>query len=434
MAAAERHGIALIDLVAVNLYPFEETVAKPDVTLAAAIENIDIGGPSMVRSAAKNYQSVVIVCNPERYPELLRELRENAGEASDETRAALALEAFSHTARYDCAIYNYLSAHAGPEERFPSFFLQPYEREAELRYGENPHQAAAFYRKISPTPLGLAAAKQLHGKALSFNNYLDLETVLAFVREFDEPAAIVVKHNSPCGAAVGVTLDEAYRDALATDPLSAFGGIIGLNRPVDGDTAQAIVDGMVQHGFMECALAPGYQPEALEALRQRKNLRLLELPDLVKADRWMLKHVSGGLVVQSPDGETEPGELKTVTERAPSAEEEAALRFAWVVCKHTKSNAIVIARERKAVGIGGGLTSRVDAAKLAVEKAGDRARGAVLASDAFFPQPDAVRVAAEAGVTAIMQPGGSINDEQAIAACNEQDVAMVFTGIRHFRH
>jgi phosphoribosylaminoimidazolecarboxamide formyltransferase/IMP cyclohydrolase len=384
LAAAEQHGIELIDLVAVNLYPFEQTVARPSITLMDAIENIDIGGPSMVRSAAKNYRSVAVICNPARYPEVLDEMRGSGGEVSDATRARLALEAFAHTARYDSAIYSYLSQQVVGPSLFPGVFLQPYERVSELRYGENPHQQAAFYRRSLPEPIGLGAARQLHGKALSFNNYLDLEAVLGFVREFEEPAAIVVKHNSPCGAALGDSLPEAYRDALATDPLSAFGGIIGLNQTVDRDTAQEILDGIERHGFMECVLAPGYRPEALE--------------------------------------------------RAPTKEEEASLRFAWLVCKHTKSNAIVIVRDRKAVGIGGGVTSRVDAAGLAVQKAGDRAQGGVLASDAFFPYPDAVEVGADAGVTAVIQPGGSRNDDQAVALCDKRNIAMVFTGERHFRH
>ena len=439
MAAAERHGITLIDMVVVNLYPFEQTIGKPDIELAEAIENIDIGGPSMLRSAAKNYRSVAVICNPGRYQGVLDEMRANDGEISDATRAQLAVEAFSHTARYDMAIYNYLSVQAGGDAQLPGLFLQPYERVDELRYGENPHQRAAFYRRAALHQVGLAAARQLHGKQLSFNNYLDLDTVLGFVREFQEPAAMIVKHNSPCGAALGETLVQAYTDALATDPLSAFGGIIGLNRGVDPETAQAILDGIEQHGFMECVLAPGYHPGALAALQQKKNLRLLELPDLRASDPWALKQVAGGLVVQSPDDQSDAAELKVVTKRSPTADEEAALRFAWVVCKHTKSNAIVIGRGKVAVGIGGGVTSRVDAAHLAVEKAVARARGAVLASDALIPFPDVIEVGAKAGVTAIIQPGGSLlvragGDEQAIAACDKHGMAMVFTGVRHFRH
>jgi len=433
-AAAEKHGIELIDLVAVNLYPFEETVAKPGVTLEEAIENIDIGGPSMVRSAAKNHRYVTVISNPADYELVLEEMRRTGGEVSDETRARLAREAFAHTARYDAAIYAYLSQQGGEAERFPEFFLQPWQKVADLRYGENPHQQAAFYRRAMATPIGLGAARQLHGRELSFNNYLDLETVLGFVAEFERPAAMVVKHNSPCGAAAGDSLAQAYKDALDTDPMSAFGGIIGLNKTVDVETAQAILDGIQKHGFMECVLAPGYAPEALEMLKSKRDLRLLELPDLRAADPWALKHVTGGLVVQTPDAASDPTEMKVATKRAPTPEEEAALRFAWIVCKHTKSNAIVIAQGDKAVGIGGGLTSRVDAARLAVEKAGERAKGAVLASDAFFPYSDAVAAGADAGVTAIIQPGGSRNDEEAIDLCDERNLAMVFTGARHFRH
>jgi phosphoribosylaminoimidazolecarboxamide formyltransferase/IMP cyclohydrolase len=432
MEAARRHNITLIDLVAVNLYPFERTVARAGVTLAEAIENIDIGGPSMVRSAAKNHRFVTIICNPARYPTVLEELRQHGGEVSDVTRSLLAREAFAHTAAYDSAIYNYLEAQAGGSQ-FPEVFLQPYLKASSLRYGENPHQQAAFYRRAG-APAGLAAARQLHGKELSFNNYLDLEAVLGFVREFRRPAAIIVKHNSPCGAAAADTLAQAYRDALATDPLSAFGGIIGLNQPVEAETAQAILDGMQQYGFMECVLAPGYEPAALAALQAKRDLRLLDLPDLAAADPWAFKQVTGGLVVQSPDRAGDPTEMKAVTKRAPTADEEAALHFAWIVCKHTKSNAIVLAQGAKAVGIGGGVTSRVDAAELAVKKAGQRARGAVLASDAYFPFPDAVEAAAKAGVTAIAQPGGSLGDEKAIAACDKHGMAMVFTGVRHFRH
>jgi phosphoribosylaminoimidazolecarboxamide formyltransferase/IMP cyclohydrolase len=434
MAAAERHGITLIDMVVVNLYPFEQTIARPNIELAEAIENIDIGGPSMLRSAAKNYRSVAVICNPGRYQGVLDEMRANDGEISDATRAQLAVEAFSHTARYDMAIYNYLSVQAGGDAQLPGLFLQPYERVDELRYGENSHQRAAFYRLARVEQSGLAAARQLHGKQLSFNNYLDLDTVLGFVREFQGPAAMVVKHNSPCGAALGNTLTQAYRDALATDPLSAFGGVIGLNREIEAETAEAILDGIGRYGFMECVLAPAYSADALSALREKKNLRLLELPNLGEGDPWRIKQVSGGLLVQTPDTAGELSELKVATKRAPTEEEISALRFAWVVCKHTKSNAIVIARERKAVGIGGGVTSRVDAARLAVTKAGDRAKGAVMASDAYFPFPDAIEAAAAAGVTAVIQPGGSLNDEEAIAACDKYGMAMVFTGVRHFRH
>ena len=434
MAAAEKHGITMIDLVVVNLYPFEQTVARPDVTLDEAIENIDIGGPAMLRSAAKNHRYVTAICNPQRYPGVLDEMQKLGGEVPEDSRARLAREAFAHTARYDAAIYNYLAHHIVGAETFPGLFLHPYQKTTDLRYGENPHQEGAFYRRLTLTPLGLAAARQLHGKALSFNNYLDLEAVLGFVREFQRPAAIIVKHNSPCGAAAAESLRQAYLDALATDPMSAFGGIIGCNQPVDLATAQAILDGIQQYGFMECVLAPGYHQEAVAALSVKKDLRLLELPDVSATDPWAFKQVTGGLIVQTRDTPGEPEGMRAVTKRAPTPEERAALRFAWVVCKHTKSNAIVIAQGSKAVGIGGGVTSRVDAAELAVKKAGERAQGAVLASDAYFPYPDAVEAAAKAGVTAIIQPGGSRGDEQAIAACDKHGMTMVFTGVRHFRH
>ena len=438
MAAVREHGITLIDLVAVNLYPFELTVSRPGVSLAEAIENIDIGGPSMVRSAAKNYRFVTVICDPQRYAAVLEEMQRNGGEVSDSTRARLALEAFCHTSRYDCAIYNYLSGQIVGAETFPGFFLHPFEKVSDLRYGENPHQQGAFYRRQQVTPVGLAAARQLHGKERSFNNYLDLDAVLGFVQEFQQPAAIVVKHTSPCGAALGETLAQAYRDALATDPMSAFGGIIGLNQIVDLETAQAILQGIERHGFMECVLAPGYEPEALEALKTKRDLRLLELANLRGHDPWDFKHVCGGMVVQSRDELGDPVTLRTVTARAPTAEEEKSLRFAWIVAKHTKSNAIVLARGTKAVGIGGGVTSRVDAARLAVQKAGDRAKGAVMASDAFFPYPDALEAGIAAGITAVIQPGGSRaadgGDRAAIAACDRAGVAMVFTDVRHFRH
>jgi phosphoribosylaminoimidazolecarboxamide formyltransferase/IMP cyclohydrolase len=434
LASAAEHGIAMIDLVVVNLYPFQATIAKPGVTLAEAIENIDIGGPSMVRSAAKNHRFVTIVTDPKRYEAILAEMRAHGGEVTAETRNLLALQAFAHTARYDAAIYNYLQQQYQPEEVLPEYFLQPYERVAQLRYGENPHQQAASYRRQTPAPLGLAAARQLHGKELSFNNYLDLEAVLGFVREYREPAVMIVKHNNPCGAALGKTLVQAYQEALATDPVSAFGGIIGLSQAVDDETAAAIMEGIEKYGFMECLLAPGYSPEALRRLTSKRDLRLLELPGLAAADPWAVKQVTGGLVVQTPDGEGEPAEMRVATRRSPTESELAALRFAWIVSKHTKSNSIVLTKGTAAVGIGGGVTSRVDAARLAVEKAGARAAGAVMASDAYFPYPDAVEVAARAGVTAIIQPGGSRNDQAAIQTCDQFDIAMVFTGVRHFRH
>ncbi|UCH34877.1 MAG: bifunctional phosphoribosylaminoimidazolecarboxamide formyltransferase/IMP cyclohydrolase [Armatimonadota bacterium] len=434
MAAAREHGIELIDMVVVNLYPFRQTVAKPGVSLAEAVEQIDIGGPSMVRSAAKNHAYVAIVCRPERYEEVLAELQTCDGELSDETRLNLAVEAFGHTASYDAAINTYLGSQTA-REAMPDVLIHAWDKQQDLRYGENPHQAGAFYGDSTHAPAGLAGAKQLHGKELSFNNFLDLDAAMAIVADFAEPTAAIFKHTSPCGAASADTLVQAYRDALDCDPLSAFGGIIGLNRPVDGDTAQAILDGIKTYGFMECVVAPEYQPDALESLKAKRDLRLVEAPRLCIPDRYDFKRVAGGLIVQDLDrfADDEP-ELTFPCDKQVADELISSLRFAWRVAKWVKSNAIVIARDLKTVGIGGGVTSRVDAVWLAVRKAGDRARGAVLASDAFFPKPDAIEVAAEAGVVAIVQPGGSLGDQEAIDMCNRLGIAMAFTGRRHFRH
>lgn len=434
MKAAQEHGIEPIDMVVVNLYPFQETIVRPEVTLQEAIENIDIGGPSMLRSAAKNYRSVAVICDPTRYPEILEELKSKDGELSPATHASLAVEAFRHTAEYDAAIHTYLEGESAEPGALPDRLSPVWKKVQELRYGENPHQKAAFYVDVDSELHGLGAAQQLQGKELSFNNYLDLEAVLSLVREFEKPAACVVKHLTPCGAATADSLAPAYRDALECDPLSAFGGIIGLNREVDEETAQAILEGIQKYGFMECILAPGYADSALELLRSKRDLRLLELLDLKLQDPFDFKRVTGGLLMQELDVLTQAGDWRIVTQASPTKEQAAALRFAWVVCKHTRSNAIVIAQGSKAVGIGGGVTSRVDAMELAIKKAGQRAQGAVLASDAFFPKPDAVQAAAQAGVTAIIQPGGSKGDQEAIQVCNQHGIAMVFTGMRHFKH
>ena len=434
MRVAAEHGIRMIDMVVVNLYPFEATTAKPGVTLEDAIENIDIGGPSMVRSAAKNYRSVAIVTSPARYDRILQEMREHGGAVTDRTRAELAVEAYTLTAGYDTAISSWLRKHMLGETGLPAALAFRGEKQQDVRYGENPHQAAAFYRTAGVTPYGLAAAQVLQGKELSFNNYLDLEAVLSGVREFTEPTAYIVKHTSPCGVASHPLLAQAYRDALECDPLSAFGGIVGLNRTVDAETAQAMLEGMAKYGFLECILAPAFSAEAREMLAAKKNLRLLELSDLCAQDAYDFKRVTGGFVVQQPDTLTDPTELKVVTKVALTPEQLAELRFAWRVMKTTKSNAIVYAKGTKTVGIGGGLYSRVDANKLAAEKAGARARGAVLASDAFFPAVDNIEVAHTAGIVAIIQPGGSIKDQDVIAACDQYAIAMVFTGVRHFKH
>ena len=435
MEMAKKHSIQMIDMVVVNLYPFEATIAKPGVSLEEVIENIDIGGPTMLRSAAKNYKSVAVVCNPARYEEILAEMRANNGVISEETCAKLAVEVFSRTSAYDGTITGYLGKKLipGAEAALPAELRLAYEKVEDLRYGENPHQQAAFYRKVALKPTGLAAAKQLQGKQLSYNNYLDLEAVLGFVRECKEPAAIIVKHNSPCGAATADTLVQAYNDALACDPVSAFGGIIGLNRKLDVATAEAIIQGIEKYGFMECILAPSYDAKAVEMFAAKKNLRLLEMPALADEEELGYRQVTGGMLAQTPDaGGLE--EFKPATKRQPTADELAALKFAWLVCKHTKSNSIILGQGKKTVGIGGGDTSRVDSARTALRRAGERAKGAVLASDAFFPFADTVNIAAEAGVKAIIQPGGSLNDKEVIAYCDNHDIAMVFTGIRHFRH
>ncbi len=436
MALADAHGIRMIDMVVVNLYPFEATVAKPGVTLEDAIENIDIGGPSMVRSAAKNYRSVAIVTNPAMYGQILAEMREHNGAVTDGTRAELAVAAYTLTSGYDTAISTWLRKNMLGETGLPSLMSIRGAKQQDVRYGENPHQAAAFYRLANTAPYGLAAAEVLQGKELSFNNFLDLEAVLAGVREFSAPTAYIVKHTSPCGVASNASLAQAYRDALECDPLSAFGGIVGFNRAVDADTAAALLAGMERYGFLECILAPSFSPEAREALAAKKNLRLVALADLRAMDPYDFKRVTGGFIAQEPDTQLEddPGQWNVVTKVAPTPAQIEELKFAWRVCKTTKSNAIVYAKGTATVGIGGGLYSRVDANKLAAEKAGAKAQGAVLASDAFFPQPDNIDVAHRAGIVAIIEPGGSIKDQEVIDMCDRYGIAMVFTGVRHFKH
>jgi phosphoribosylaminoimidazolecarboxamide formyltransferase/IMP cyclohydrolase len=434
VAIAQAHDIRMIDMVVVNLYPFEATVAKPGVTLEDAIENIDIGGPSMVRSAAKNYRSVAIVTNPARYAQVLQEMRDNDGAVSDRTRAELAVDAYTLTSGYDTAISNWLRVNMLGETGLPSVMSVRGQKVHDVRYGENPHQAGAFYRIAGKTPYGLGAAQVLQGKELSFNNYLDLEAVLAGVREFDAPSAYIVKHTSPCGVASNAVLAQAYVDALECDPLSAFGGIVGFNREVDADTAQALLDGMDKYGFLECILAPAFSAAALEKLAVKKNLRVVAVPDLCALDPYDYKRVTGGFIAQELDKLTDPDEMTIVTKVAPTAAQLEELKFAWRVCKTTKSNAIVYAKGSKTVGIGGGVYSRVDANMIAARKAGDRAQGAVLASDAFFPQPDNIDVAHAAGVVAIIEPGGSIKDQEVIEKCDALGIAMVFTGVRHFKH
>jgi len=421
----EENNITPIDIVAVNLYPFRETVSRPGVTLEEAIENIDIGGPAMVRAAAKNHQNVIVVVKPANYASVLEEL-ESKGDLAPEFRLRLAMEAFSHTAAYDAMISSYLAGLLNVQ--FPDVLSLAGEKVYELRYGENPHQKAAFYRQAL-AGTGLPNARQLNGKELSYNNIIDTEAAWALVREFDEPACVIIKHTNPCGTALGSSLAEAYERAFAADPVSAFGGIIALNRKVDVETA-----GKITGPFMEVVIAPDYDAEALEILRTKKNLRVLSLP-LAGAADLQVKSVEGGFVVQEMDRHRlRTEDLTVVTARQPSGEELRELFFAWKVVKHVKSNAIVVAKDGMTLGVGAGQMNRVGAARLALEQAGEKAAGAVLASDAFFPFKDTVELAARYGITAIIQPGGSIRDEESIEECNRHGIAMVFTGIRHFKH
>lgn len=418
------NAIEPIDIVAVNLYPFRETIAKPDVSLAEAIENIDIGGPTMVRSAAKNYQDVVIIVKPEFYLPVLQELQ-TSGQVSESTRFQLAREAFSHTGAYDAMISSYLARLQGVP--FPDNMVLAGEKVYELRYGENPHQKAAFYRSLDPG-LGLADARQLNGKELSYNNIVDIQAGWSLVKEFDQIACVIIKHTNPCGTAVASTLAEAYENAFAGDPVSAYGGIIAFNRTVDLDTARKAAE-----PFMECIIAPGYEPEALAVLQAKKNLRLLELP-IATAAEMQVKSVEGGFVVQESDqGQVDIDNIQVVTRKAPTPGELQDLVFAMKVAKHVKSNAIVVAKGGMTIGVGAGQMNRVGSAAIALQNI-EACRGAVMASDAFFPFKDTVELAAQAGITAIIQPGGSIRDQLSIEECDLHGISMIFTGMRHFKH
>lgn len=434
-----RLGGKPIDLVVVNLYPFAQTLAKAGVCHDDLIENIDIGGPSMVRSAAKNHARVAVVCDPADYAAVLADL-EASGEVSLAARRRLAAKAFAHTAAYDGMVAAYLSTTEGDVEPdrsapYPRYLTLAFERAYPLRYGENPHQTGAFYRDRDARPGSLAAAESLGagGKELSFNNLVDVDAALEAVREHEQPAAVVVKHTNPCGVAVAADLETAYRVAREADPVSAFGGIVALNREVDLATARALAE-----TFIECLVAPSYAPDALELLRTKQKLRILATGAWLPASLAELtyKRVSGGIVVQDRDA-TAAGEVanaKVVTKRAPTAAELAALDFAWKVGKHVKSNAIVLVQGGRTVGVGAGQMSRVESVKIAVGKAGELAKGSVLASDAFFPFPDGLELAAKHGVAAVAQPGGSVKDAEVIAAADNAGIAMVFTGARHFRH
>lgn len=432
IADLENNQIRPIDLVVVNLYPFEQTIAKSGVTLAEAIEQIDIGGPAMLRASAKNFAHLTVLCNPDRYNDYLAELRQNNGEVSFEFRQARALEAFSHTAAYDSAIASYLASQRSENTSSPqqSSLLVSGQLLQSLRYGENPHQPAAWYQ-TGTTPSGWSSATKLQGKELSYNNLVDLEAARRIIAEFtDTPAATIIKHTNPCGTALGNTISEAYQKAFDADPVSAFGGIVALNKPIDSATATTLTK-----TFLECIVAPGCEDEAKEILAAKSNLRVLILPDLASGPKDTIKVISGGLLVQSSDDAVEnPSQWQVVTEKQPTPEQLEELLFAWKVCKHVKSNAIVATRDRTTLGVGAGQMNRVGSVKIALEQAGEKARGGFLASDGFFPFDDSVRTAAAAGIIAIVQPGGSLRDKDSIAAANELGIVMVLTGIRHFLH
>ena len=434
MKAMEEHGIKPIDMLVVNLYPFEATISKEDCSFEDAIENIDIGGPSMVRSAAKNHKDVAVVASSRCYEKLIQELSDNDFSLSKKTRLLLAQEAFAHTSRYDSLISEYLFEKSETNQSvFPENYHIPLKKVQDLRYGENPHQNAAFYIDARSGNADITEAQQLQGKELSFNNIIDLEAALKVVLEFKETASVIIKHTNPCGIGIDESLLESFKKAKETDPVSAFGGIIGFNRIVDASTAEEIVT-----TFVEAIIAPDYEKKALEIFTKKKNLRLMKLPMGEKKKNGGsldIKRVSGGLLLQNNDNiDLVESQLKVVTKKQPSEDQWEALRFAWKAAKHVKSNAIVFAKKDRTIGIGAGQMSRVDSTKIAVEKAKSPVKGTVMASDAFFPFRDAIDAAAENGITAIIQPGGSIKDEEVITAANEHKIAMVFTGIRHFKH
>jgi len=429
MAQLELLNIGLIDIVCINLYPFKQTIRKEGVALDQAIENIDVGGPTLIRAAAKNWEDVVVLVDPEDYDGVIEQLE--SGGVPPERKFELAYKVFEHTAHYDAVIADYLRRKIG--RQYPETFTLTYEKAQDLRYGENPHQSAAFYRAIGRLEGSLAQAEQIHGKELSYNNIADGAAAVAIVKEFERPCAVAIKHANPCGVGLGQSVLEAYQNAHDADPVSIYGGIIALNRTCDLETAKKLTE-----IFLEIVIAPGYTDEALEVLMVKKNVRLLTLEDIslpIPEYASDFKKIQGGLLVQEADrilyGEPD---LKTVTRRQPTPEERTALDFAWRVCKHVKSNGIVLVGGDKTVGVGPGQTNRVTALELAIRYAGDNAKGSVMASDAYFPFPDCVALAAQAGVTAIIQPGGSIRDQESIDAADKAGIAMLFTGTRHFKH
>ncbi|MFB2921880.1 MULTISPECIES: bifunctional phosphoribosylaminoimidazolecarboxamide formyltransferase/IMP cyclohydrolase [Aerosakkonema] len=444
IADLENNQIRPIDLVVVNLYPFEQTIARSGVTLPEAIEQIDIGGPALIRASAKNFAHLTVLCNPDRYHAYLEELRQHGGEASLEFRQQSALAAFSHTAAYDMAIASYLAKQQpenltpsvplsadgeGEKERSLSFALSGQQLQS-LRYGENPHQPAAWYQ-TGTVPQGWAAATKLQGKELSYNNLVDLEAARRIIAEFpDTPAATIIKHTNPCGTAMGNSISEAYEKAFNADPVSAFGGIVALNKPIDAATATALTK-----TFLECVVAPECEAEAKEILAAKSKVRVLILPDLIAGPKETVRSIAGGFLVQAADDAVEnPSQWQVVTENQPTPAQLEELLFAWKVCKHVKSNAIVVTRDRTTLGVGAGQMNRVGSVKIALEQAAEKTQGAFLASDGFFPFDDSVRTAAAAGIVAIVQPGGSLRDADSINAANELGMVMVFTGIRHFLH
>ena len=436
MKQVEELNVELIDMVVVNLYPFKQTIMKPDVTLADAIENIDIGGPTMLRAAAKNYQDVSVVIDPTDYEQVLSEIKET-GAVSVKTNFYLAAKVFNHTAYYDTMIANYLRDKAGLP-KYPDTISMTFEKVQDMRYGENPHQSAAFYKEVGNSDGMLSGIEQLHGKELSFNNINDLHGALELLKEFDEePTVVACKHSNPCGVASGKDIHEAYVRAYNTDPVSIFGGILCANRKIDKATAEEI-----SKIFLEIVLAPDFDDDALEVLEQKKNIRLLKLKDVMKKQpetAYDVKKVSGGILIQDIDSKLLGDELKVVTDRKPTEKEMEDLLFTWKVVKFTKSNGIAIGKDKQSVGIGPGQVNRIWATEQAIDHGtkqlgADVVKGAVLASDAFFPFDDCVEAAHKAGITAIIQPGGSKRDQDSIDACNKSGIALVFTGMRHFRH
>ncbi|HBL11947.1 MAG TPA: bifunctional phosphoribosylaminoimidazolecarboxamide formyltransferase/inosine monophosphate cyclohydrolase [Cyanobacteria bacterium UBA11162] len=455
IAEMQANSIRPIDLVVVNLYPFEQTIARPDVTLPQAIEQIDIGGPAMLRASAKNYTHLTVLCNPNQYNTYCEQLRQNPNQPTLEFRQACAIQAFSHTATYDQAIATYLSNPTPPQPSTQSATSDTQsatpsdtpsatsatpsvatdvaisgQQLQSLRYGENPHQPAAWYQ-TGLVPTGWTAATKLQGKELSYNNLVDLEAARRIITEFrDNPAAVIIKHTNPCGVALGNTLFEAYEKAFHADPISAFGGIVALNHPIDISTATALTQ-----TFLECVVAPDCDQEARKILSAKSKVRILLLPDLQTGPQQMINVIAGGFLVQVPDNTVDtPDNWQVVTQKHPTPDQLEELLFAWKVCKHVKSNAIVVTRDRTTLGVGAGQMNRVGSVKISLEQAGEKAKGGILASDGFFPFDDSVRTAAAAGITAIVQPGGSLRDNDSIQAANELGLVMVFTGIRHFLH